>query len=149
MGTNRATMRGLFKPKNPSKYIGDPSKIIFRSSWELRLFQWLDTTPAVLQWASEEFSIPYMHPFKARVAQYYPDALVVFKDKYGNLRKELIEIKPYKETVLTPKATEQDKQALVVNTAKWKAAASFAEQNGLTFRVLTEKSMFTNGRTKK
>ena len=90
-----------------------------------------------------------MHPFKARVAQYYPDALVVFKDKYGNLRKELIEIKPYKETVLTPKASEQDKQALVVNTAKWKAAASFAEQNGLTFRVLTEKSMFANGRTKK
>lgn len=141
----RTTMKGRFIPKNPQKYLGNPSGIFFRSSWEARLMRWLDQTPAVLQWASEEFSIPYINPIKNKVSQYYPDALVIYKDKFGNIKKEIIEIKPYKETVLTPKASEQDKLALVVNEAKWKAAARFAEQNGLSFKVLTEKSLFANG----
>jgi hypothetical protein len=136
------TMKGRFIPQHPEKYLGDPNKIMGRSSWEFRLFKWLDTTPAVMQWASEEFSIPYLHPFENRVANYYPDALVIYKDKFGNLKKEIIEIKPYKETVLTPKATDRDKYALAVNQAKWKAAARFAEQQGMTFRVITEKTLF-------
>jgi hypothetical protein len=140
----RTTMKGRFIPKNPQKYLGNPEKIIFRSSWEVKLFQWLDTTPAVKQWASEEFSIPYVHPIEKRVANYYPDALVIYQDKQGNLKKEIIEIKPYKETVLTPKASDQDKYALAVNQAKWKAAADFAAQQGLSFRVITEKTMFRN-----
>lgn len=147
-GASRGTMKGRFIPKHPEKYLGDPSKIIGRSSWEFRLFKWLDGTPSVLQWASEEFSIPYIHPFENRVANYYPDALVIYKDKYGNLKKEIIEVKPYKETVLTPKATDRDKYALAVNHAKWKAAARFAEQQGMSFRIVTEKSMFANGRSK-
>lgn len=145
----RTTMKGRFIPKNPQKYLGDPNKIIFRSSWEVMLFKWLDTTPAVLQWASEEFSIPYIHPLENRVANYYPDALVIYKDKFGNLKKEIIEIKPYKETILTPKATDRDKYALAVNQAKWKAAARFAEQQGMSFRVITEKTLFVQGRGKK
>lgn len=140
----RRTMKGRFVPKNPEKYLGDPARIIFRSSWEVKLFKWLDMTPAVLQWASEEFSIPYFHPFKNKVAQYYPDALVIYKDKFGNLKKEIVEIKPYKETVLTPKASDLDKIALAVNQAKWKAAADFAAKQGLSFRVITEKTMFRN-----
>lgn len=137
-----ATMTGRFIPKNPHKYLGDPKKIIGRSSWEFMLFKWLDSTPAVLQWASEEFSIPYLSPIDNRVHNYFPDALVIYKDKFGNLKKEVIEIKPYKETVLTPKATDKDKLALMVNTAKWKAAANFCTLQGMTFRVVTEKSLF-------
>jgi hypothetical protein len=146
MATGRNTMKGRFIPKHPEKYLGNPERIIFRSSWEVRLFKWLDSTPAVLQWASEEFSIPYLHPFEKRVAQYYPDALVIYKDKFGNLKKEIVEIKPYKETVLTPKASDQDKYALAVNQAKWKAAADFAAKQGMSFRVLTERSMFSKGK---
>jgi hypothetical protein len=134
--------KGRFIPKNPAKYLGNPERIIFRSGWELRLFRWLDSTPAVLQWASEEFSIPYLHPFDGKIHQYYPDALVIYKDKYGNLQKEIVEVKPYKETVLTPRATDRDKLALAVNMAKWKFAADFAATQGLKFRVITEKSMF-------
>lgn len=143
------TARGRFIPKNPQKYLGNPDKIIFRSSWEVRLFKWLDTTPAILQWASEEFSIPYLSPFDNRVHQYFPDALVIYKDKYGNLKKEIVEVKPLKETILTPKSSERDKMAYVLNQAKWKAAARFAEQQGMTFRVITEKSMFAQGQTRK
>lgn len=149
MAGGRTTFKGLFVPKNPQKYLGDPKKIVFRSGWELKLFQWLDRTPAVMQWASEEFSVPYLSPFDNAVHKYYPDALVIYKDKFGNLKKEIIEIKPYKETILTPKASERDKMALVLNQAKWKAAARFAEMQGMSFRVITEKTMFANGQTRK
>lgn len=140
--------RGLYRPVHPEKYLGNPQRIVFRSSWELRLFKWLDNTPAVLQWASEEFSVPYLSPIDGQVHQYYPDALVVYRDKYGNVQKEIVEIKPYAETVLTPKASDQQKMALIVNEAKWKAADRFAQQNGLKFRVITEKTMFANGRNR-
>lgn len=138
----RTTFKARFIPKNPAKYIGDVNKIICRSSWELRLFQYLDKTPAVLKWASEEFSIPYLSPLDNRVHQYFPDALVVYKGKDGSIRKEIIEIKPYKETVLTPKSSEQDKLALMVNHAKWQSANEFAKKQGMLFRVVTEKSLF-------
>jgi hypothetical protein len=138
-------MKGLYRPKNPQKYLGNPQRIVFRSSWELKLFQWLDSTPAILQWASEEFSIPYLSPFDNKVHQYYPDALVIYKDKHGSLQKEIIEIKPLKETILQPRATERDKLAYVLNQAKWKAASIFASQQGMRFRVVTEKSMFRQG----
>jgi hypothetical protein len=54
MAGGRTTMKGRFIPKNPQKYIGDSTKIIGRSSWEFMLFKWLDSTPAVMRWASEE-----------------------------------------------------------------------------------------------
>ena len=137
----RTTMKGRFIPKNPQKYLGNPEKIIGRSSWEFSLFKYLDSTPSVLQWASEEFSIPYLHP-EGRVAQYYPDALVIYKNKSGALVKEVIEIKPYKETVQTAKSTPRDLMALAVNKAKWEAAARFCEQQGMKFRIVTELSLF-------
>lgn len=138
----RGTLKGRFIPKNPAKYLGNVANIFFRSSWEARLFKYLDSTPGVLQWASEEFSIPYLHPIDNRIHQYFPDALVIYKDKYGNLKKEIIEIKPYKETVLTPKSTDRDKMALAVNHAKWRFANEFAAKQGMTFRVITEKTLF-------
>jgi hypothetical protein len=144
----RKSFKGRFIPKNPGKYLGNSDKIFFRSSWEIRFFQWCDQTNSVLQWASEEIAIPYLSPLDNRVHQYFPDAFVVYKDSAGNVKKEIIEIKPYKETVLTPKASEQDKLALIVNQAKWKAAAMFASQQGMIFRILTEMSLFKNGKTK-
>ena len=33
---------GKFTPKNPSKYRGDPTNIIYRSSWERRVMNYLD-----------------------------------------------------------------------------------------------------------
>lgn len=149
MAQSKSTLRGRFIPKNAGKYLGDPNKIIFRSSWELHLFKWLDATPAVMQWASEEFSIPYLSPIDNRVHQYFPDALVVYRAKDNSIRKEIVEIKPYKESVLTAKSTDRDKMAYVVNTAKWKAAAIFAEQQGMKFRIITEKTIFANGANRK
>jgi hypothetical protein len=144
-----AAARGRFIPKNPQKYTGNASKIVFRSSWELRFFQWLDMNEAIVRWGSEELAIPYLSPLDLRVHRYFPDIIVLYKHKDGSIRKEIVEIKPYHETVLTPKSTDRDKKALLVNDAKWKAASIYAEQFGATFRVITEKTMFAGIRQRK
>jgi hypothetical protein len=140
-------MQGRFKPANPHKYIGNPDKIIFRSSWELRLFKYLDAMPGILRWASEEFSIPYLSPIDGKVHQYFPDAFVIYKNKSGELVKEIIEIKPYNESIMDSNVIAAmpdgaQKNILLTNKAKWKAASLFAQRNGLSFRVLTERSLF-------
>lgn len=136
------TMQGRFVPQNPAKYVGNPNRIMFRSSWELKFFKYLDRMNAVMRWGSEELAIPYVSPKDNRVHKYYPDVIVWYKDTAGNIQKEIVEIKPYKESVITPKMSDRDKEAYVINQAKWSYAAKFAEANGAKFRVITERTMF-------
>ena len=48
--------KGRYKPINPNKYKGNPTKIIYRSGWEKKVMEKLDLSPKVEQWASEENS---------------------------------------------------------------------------------------------
>ena len=50
------------QPKNPSKYLGDPTKIVYRSLWERKCMRIFDENPNVIRWASEEMAIPYFSP---------------------------------------------------------------------------------------
>ena len=54
------TYKGLFKPKNPSKYKGNINEIVYRSSWEKKMMIYCDTTKSVVEWGSEELVIPYV-----------------------------------------------------------------------------------------
>ena len=133
---------GRFIPKNPAKYVGNPNNIMFRSSWELQFFKWLDASEAVLRWGSEELAIPYISPLDMRVHRYFPDIIILYKHKDGSVKKEIVEVKPYAQSVATPRMSDRDRQALIVNEAKWKAAADYAEKMGAKFRVITERTMF-------
>ena len=66
-------MKGMFKPKNPQKYRGDPTNIIYRSSFELKLMVYLDQHPEVISWGSEEIIIPYKSPIDNRYHRYFVD----------------------------------------------------------------------------
>jgi hypothetical protein len=142
------TLTGRFIPKHPEKYIGNVNRVIFRSSWERRFMIWLDGNNAVLRWGSEELAIPYINPIKVdaagrpKISRYFPDFIILYRDNSGGIKKEIVEIKPYKESVITPRMSERDKMAYVVNQAKWKAAAMYAAANGAEFRVVTERSLF-------
>jgi hypothetical protein len=133
--------KSIFTPKNASKYMGT-LPIISRSSWEYAMMNFFDTHPNVLFWASESLKIPYVNPFTKRMANYYPDFLVVFSDKNGKQRREVIEIKPLKETLLEHAKTKKDKAAVALNYYKWSAAKKFCDNNGMHFRVLNETDIF-------
>jgi len=135
-------MRARFIPKNPHKYMGDVNKIFARSSWEVHVMKFFDSSSTVLKWGSEEFSIPYIKPTDGQVHQYFPDFIVVYQDRHGAIKKEIIEVKPLKESSADQAKNAHDRVALAVNIAKWRAADEFAQRNGMVFRVLTEQSIF-------
>jgi hypothetical protein len=136
--------QGFFTPTHPEKYIGKGS-IKYRSSWELRFMNFLDTHPSVKQWASESISIKYENPVAKKVKSYVPDFFIIYEDASGNRKGELVEIKPHKETTLEAAGRSVKNQIqAVVNQAKWEAAKEFCKRNGINFRVVTEHDMFTN-----
>lgn len=135
--------QGTYTLINPEKYVGNNSPI-FRSSWEIKLMQMLDTNPNVIHWASESIKIPYINPFTNKYSVYIPDFFVVYEDKNNNRKSEIIEVKPLKETVLSEAKSQRDKAAVALNQFKWKAASEWARSKGIGFRVMNEDSIFNN-----
>ena len=135
--------QGEFIPKNPHKIVGN-ARIIFRSGWELRVMNLLDQHPNVVNWASESISIPYKSPLDGRMHQYIPDFLVVYKDKTGKQRAEIVEVKPSKEAIAENAKSKRDKSAILLNTAKWGACIAWCKKNGMNFRILTEDDIFVS-----
>ena len=137
------TYKGKFIPKNPNKYLGDPNNIIYRSSWELKVFVRMDTDPNIIKWASEEFSIPYINPIDNRPHKYYPD--VYAENSKG--QKFVIEIKPEKQTQPPKKPSRNSKRYItevstyMINKAKWNAAEVFCTKQGWTFKIATERDL--------
>ena len=89
--------KGKYKPENPTKYMGDSTNIIYRSMWERRCMKYFDINPSVLQWASEEVVIPYYDSMTKKVRRYFHDFLIKVKDKNGQAKTNLIEVKPSKD----------------------------------------------------
>lgn len=143
---NRNFTQGIFKPKNPNKYIG--STPVYRSMLELKAFRYLDNNPNVLTWSSESVVIPYISPADGKMHRYFVDLVAKLKSKDGTIKKLLIEIKPEKQT-LPPVDTGRKKQSTIlyeryhfaVNSAKWEAARSWCGQKGFTFIILNEKHL--------
>ena len=140
--------RGKFQPKNPSKYMGDPTKIVYRSLWERKCMIKFDENSNVLRWASEEMAIPYVSPVDKKRHRYYPDFIVEVKNKSGEIETIMIEVKPLKQTKLPQKPKRMTQRFIneanryLVNQAKWDAANAFCERKGWRFKILTEKEIF-------
>lgn len=140
--------QGVFTPKNPKKYVGDSTQIIYRSGLELRYFKWIDINSNITEWGSEEIVIPYRTPFDTRMHRYFPDLYIKLKDKHGKEKKYIIELKPKSQT--KPPAKPKSKKSArylreattyVVNQAKWKHAEAMCKKNGMQFLVLTEEDI--------
>jgi hypothetical protein len=150
---NFGNKKPLYSLRNPHKYLGDADNIIFRSTWEYNAFKFCDNNPNVIAWGSEEIVIPYLKPvishsgaLSRKLAKYYPDLYVEYVNKKGDLVKELIEIKPKKQTRASKArnyATNfYENMTYMVNTAKWDAAKKWCDINGIKFCLLTENELF-------
>ena len=134
--------KGKYVVKNPSKYAGLKNPT-YRSSWEWAFMQFCDNHPGVIHWASESVKIPYKNPLNNRNTIYVPDFLVIYEDKNGGKRAEVIEIKPKKETNLSMSGRNKITQAKTIqNMAKWEAARLWCKQQNLIFRIVTEDDIF-------
>lgn len=143
--------KGRFKPKNPGKYKGDPTKITYRSLWEFKFFRYIDEHPDVDWWQSEEVVVPYLSPIDGKMHRYFPDVVLKKKLPDGTVETIMIEIKPYKQTIVPDiskkNATKTGRisrryinevKTYGVNEAKWTAAKKFCAERGWKFAVFTE-----------
>lgn len=139
--------QGKFSPKHPEKYAGNPNNIVYRSSWEARVYSWLDEEPNVITWGSEELTVPYWSPVDQKMHRYFPD--VVAKVKTGNgTQIFMLEIKPEKQTKPPKQPKRKTKRFLnevatySVNTSKWMAAKKYCKEKGWQFKIITERTIF-------
>ena len=141
------TYKGKFRPKNPAKYKGDVTNIVYRSLWELRFMKWCDLNSSVQEWGSEIVIVPYVSPIDKKVHRYFVDFYVKIKNKKGLVEKYLIEIKPERFTKPPQIPARKTKKFIDevfqygVNEAKWKAAFEFCADRNMKFMILTEKDL--------
>jgi fermentation-respiration switch protein FrsA (DUF1100 family) len=142
-----ATYKGYFRPRNPNKYKGNPSNIIYRSRWESVAMSRFDTDPNVVEWSSEELFVPYRSPIDGKIHRYFPDFIIKIKNKNGLIETKMLEIKPYAQTKPPEKQSNVTRRYITevktwgVNEAKWKAAMEFCTDRKWSFHIITEREL--------
>jgi hypothetical protein len=135
--------QGYYTPQNPEKILGDIRRIVYRSSWELKLFRRLDSDPNIEKWGAERIAIPYTDKGSGKLRRYYPDLIVKKKD--GKVL--LIEVKPAEQS--RPPTSEgkskrrylQECKTWATNFSKWETATRYAKERGWEFKVFTEREL--------
>lgn len=140
--------KGYYKTSYPQKYKGDPNNIIYRSLWERKFMRYCDMNENILEWGSEINTIPYRSPVDNRYHRYFPDFYIKVKENNGKIKKMIIEIKPFKQTI-EPQPKKRKTKGYIYevveyakNQAKWEAAKEWCLDHGYEFKVLTENELF-------
>ena len=134
--------KGKYTVKNKSKYVGDSTKVTYRSMWERQAMKWCESNPRIVKWNSEEVVVPYKCKTDNKLHRYFVDMLI----EMTNGEIILVEIKPKKQTV-PPKAARKTKKHLnevttyIKNTSKWNAAQQYAKHKGWKFQIWTEDTL--------
>ena len=135
--------KGKYKIKNPEKYLGDYTKVVYRSLWERQAFKWCESNSRIRAWNSEEVVIPYKCKTDNRIHRYFIDLFI----EMDNGDCILVEIKPKKQTTAPKKPSRKTKKYInevttyIKNTSKWTAANDFASHKGWKFQIWTEDTL--------
>ncbi len=148
-----AAKQGVYQLQNPSKYNGPLTDggVLYRSSWESRVFYYMDHNLNVIEWSSEGLVIPYIFALDGKPHRYYPDVVCKINTKDG-IKTFIIEIKPKKQTIEPTKPKnrslsrkkryETEMFTFIKNTNKWDATEAYCEKNGYEFKLFTEDTIF-------
>ena len=137
----------LFTPMNQNKYRGE-LPLIVRSSWEHNFCKWCDINPSILLWSSESLAIPYYDEIKKKNRRYYPDFIIMVKNKENKEQLYVVEIKPFAQTHPPVRGNKKESTMLnevityQTNVAKWKAAEKYCKKYGYNFKILTERDLY-------
>lgn len=159
-------VHGEYIVQNIEKYLGtgNPIKLqnpCFRSSWEKRCCYFLDTNINVTRWGYEIIHVPYIG-IDGKTHKYITDFYLEIIDRNGELKRSIWEVKPAKDGPSwmngkwcfdnKPKKPKTNhKKALknymyamkqyVTNTKKWTSVINYCKANGMTFKIITEKTV--------
>jgi len=148
---NNKYKQGYYKLINPSKYVGNPNDVKFRSSWEYAFCSYLDNNDKIIRWGIETLIITYSD-LRNKVHRYYPDFYYEMKTNDDNLMKKVVvEIKPKVELYPPVKPKNETAKALenyeysvknhIKNKIKWSAAEDYCKKRGMEFVIITEEHL--------
>lgn len=166
---NKNYRHDKFIPKHPEKCLntngamGKTTVPEYRSSWEAKFMAFCDERNSVLEWGSEVLKIPYVAEEDGKQHQYITDFYFVCQDKYGDIKKYIIEVKPKSQVanldehcnVIYPDPPKHKTQQSIANwqercavirknNDKWTAARKWCRDNGFIFKILTEEEIGIN-----
>lgn len=145
--------KGVYLLKNPTKYVGPitDTGVLYRSSWEERVFYYMDHNLNVIEWSSEGLIIPYIFKLDGKIHRYYPDVVAKINTRDG-IKTFIIEVKPAWQTIEPPKPKNRslsrkkkyDKElyTYIKNTSKWDATREHCKKHGYEFMIFTEAEIF-------
>jgi hypothetical protein len=162
------TLQGYYKVQNKQKYVGDPSLVVYRSSWEMKFCRWCDYSPSILRWSSEPLSIPYYdrisnleknkkerldnnNPRNWKIRNYHTDFWCEVQ-KGDEIEKWFVEIKPeyeLRKPVPPPINSPLKKikrfntmaKNYLINESKFASLNEWAKKHDMKFYVFTEKTL--------
>lgn len=126
---NPASLRKLFPQLR-----GKP--VIYRSSYEKRFMQWLESSDKVVGWGSECMRIPYVGS-DGKEHSYFPDYLVQLR----NGKMMVVEIKPLSQSRRPVNESSWAYKEWSKNMHKWVRAREWCQARGMEFVVLTENTL--------
>lgn len=166
MRENARTRQGYYKVQHLEKYVGDPTLIIYRSSWELTFLRWCDFSPSIIKFSSEPIRIPYYDrtskleeckkyglnpndPKNWEVKNYNVDFWLQIQKDENVTEKWFVEIKPsekLKKPVPPPENSPlkiqrkfvNEAREFLLNEAKFAAMNAYANKVNAKFYIFTE-----------
>lgn len=153
---NKKYKQGLYNCTNPDKYIGNPTDIKFRSSWEYAFCKYLDLNEKIIRWAIEQPIIMYKD-LQNKTHRYYIDFYyeIMINDDPHNLEKVIVEVKPVSELFPPDQPKNETNKALenyeysirthIKNKLKWEAASEYARKRKMKFVIITEHKLRQHG----
>jgi len=163
------THEGYYIVRNKEKYVGDPTLVVYRSSWEFSFCKWCDYSPSILRWSSEPIKVPYYdkvsklqecrklglnpnNPHNWIIKNYNTDFWMEVKKDDDTIEKWFVEIKP-KSKMSRPdhippnsplsiqKRYNKAAKDYLINESKFEAMSAFATRVGAKFHVFTEDTL--------
>ena len=158
-GKPNEAKQGSYRLRFPHKYKGpldENGDVHFRSSWESRLFFYMDHNANFVEWGSESITIPYLFSLDNKVHKYYPDIVCKAQLADGSLQTFILEVKPDSQTKMPSKPKnrsidrkkryEQEMYVYVKNQDKWKYTEEYCKKNNYVFLLVTENEIFGRNR---
>lgn len=160
--------QGNFIPKNKEKILklNNEGGIYYRSSLELKMMVWLDSSEKVKKWGAECIKVPYQlthyeknGDINLKSHNYYPDFYYELESNNGEIRKIIVEVKPksdYNDVILLEqkrfevpkdptlkklKNIEYRLKMAQKNMKKWETMINFCDKKGWNFIVITEETL--------
>lgn len=145
----RNYQQGMYQLKNPDKCINGKNEVRYLSSYEKFVWEWADNNKNVIRWGAETVIVPYYSSVKGRKARYIVDMYIEYRNKKGEIKKAIAEVKPYAQTIPPTTSNKKKRSTLITeqttwitNQEKWKAAQAYANERGWDFKILTEREIF-------